>query len=83
MQRPAAPLTLVIDLAMTPAEHLIYEGILSHIPVGILQPGQSFEVETPLCFLALGRYDLHGEARHVDTLRRAGAGQLRAVVRIS
>lgn len=67
---------------MTPSEHLIYEGVLSHIPVGNLQPGQSLELETPLCFLSLGRFELRAEVRHADTVKRAGAGLLKAAVRV-
>lgn len=75
----ASSLVLTADLGFDPAEHIIYEGVLSDLPVGHLQSGESREVETPLCFLSYGRFELAAEVRALDLSyaeSRAGFGHL-------
>jgi hypothetical protein len=81
----ASPLVLTVDLNLEPAEHVIFEGIISNIPIGRLQSGESDEVETALCFLAYGRFEISAQAwvlgaTQTDTYR-GGNGHLTAVVR--
>lgn len=59
----ARPLTLTLDVAMEPADHVIHSGILSDIPVGQLQSGESRELEVPVCFAAGGVFELEAHAR--------------------
>jgi hypothetical protein len=68
---------------MEPSEHIIYEGVLSDLPIGRLESGESREVETPLCFLSYGRFEVLAEIRILGGLRigsGAGIGQLIAIV---
>jgi hypothetical protein len=39
-------------LDIDPAEHVIYEGVLSGIPLGHLEPGESRTLETAVVFLS-------------------------------
>jgi len=76
------PLVFTVDVSMEPAEHTISEGVLTDIPIGRLESGESLEVETALCFLCFGRFDIRTEVRTLGMARgsRAGTGQLTAVV---
>lgn len=74
----------MIDLDIDPADQVIYEGVLTNIPLGHLEPGESREVETAVCFLSLGRFEIRADVRILGasrSQREAGIGQLRAVVR--
>ncbi|KAA1471141.1 hypothetical protein DENSPDRAFT_775745 [Dentipellis sp. KUC8613] len=78
-----APLVLTLDFGMEPSEYVIQEGILSDVPVGRLAQGESYETETPLCFVACGRFELTAEARVLGASgddARVGFGQLHAIV---
>lgn len=77
-------MTIVIDLDIDPAEHVIYEGVLSGIPLGHLDPGESRTLETAVIFLSQGRFEVRAEARILGAPRgerSAGVGQLKADVR--
>lgn len=82
--RLGTPLALTMNLMMEPMEHIISEGVLSDIPLGRLGCGESTEVETGVCFLSLGRFQIDAEIRCVGSGSgdsAAGLGQLGAVVR--
>lgn len=69
---------------MEPGEHVINEGILSDMPIGQLEGGTSGEIETALCFLSYGQFEIGAEVRRLGSPRaegRLGIGRLRAVVR--
>jgi hypothetical protein len=73
-----------MDLVMEPSEHVVYEGVLADLAVGELNSGECREVETALCFLAHGRFEISAEVRAFQPSRvesRAGVGQLVAIVR--
>lgn len=73
-----------MDLEMEPSEHVIHEGVLSELAVGRLESGESREVETAVCFLAYGRFEISADVRAFDSPwgdTRAGLGHLVAVVR--
>jgi hypothetical protein len=79
-----SPLTLLVDLDIDPADQAIYEGVLSNIPLGYLEAGESRELEMTVGFLSQGRFEIRAEVRILGALRserRAGVGQLKAVVR--
>ncbi|KAF8077925.1 TRAPP II complex [Lyophyllum atratum] len=72
-----------MDLEMEPSEHIIYEGVLTEMAVGRLGSGESREVDTAICFLAYGHFEISAEVRSFDSPRsdtRVGVGQLIAVV---
>ncbi|TFY64017.1 hypothetical protein EVJ58_g2901 [Rhodofomes roseus] len=78
-----AELVLVANLALEPAQHTIYQGVLTGIPMGRLAPGESYETELPVAFLSRGRFDVSAEIRALnvsDTTSPVGRGDLRAVV---
>ncbi|KAF9052654.1 TRAPP II complex [Panaeolus papilionaceus] len=52
-----------MDLDISPAEYVVYEGVLSELAVGRLQAGQSREISISLCFLSLGRVDISARVR--------------------
>lgn len=69
---------------MNPSEHMLYEGVLSDIPVGKLESGEERQVEIGICFISEGRFDLRAEARligcKVDEYAKAGERSLRVFV---
>jgi hypothetical protein len=65
-------------------EHVIYNGVLSGIPLGHLEPGESQVLETAVAFLSQGRFEVRAEARILGAPRgerMAGVGVFRADVR--
>lgn len=75
--------TFTVNLALDPAQYVLYEGVLSDIPVGRLSNGQSYSFDTPLTFVSCGRFELSGvitDPRHVADSDRLGSGTLKAVV---
>ena len=69
------PLVLTADTAVDPADHVIQEGVLSDVPIGRVGTGEVHEFETPLCFVACGRFRVQVDARAVDsTMRQAKVG---------
>ncbi|KAH9926207.1 TRAPP II complex [Fomitopsis serialis] len=78
-----AELVLVANLSLEPAQHTIYQGVLTDIPMGRLAPGESYETELPVAFLSRGRFDVLTEIRALnvsDSSSPIGRGDLRAVV---
>ncbi|KAI0306435.1 TRAPP II complex [Multifurca ochricompacta] len=61
------PLVLMADTAIDPADHVIQEGVLTDIPIGRLESGEVRELETPLCFVACGRFRVQVDTRAVNT----------------
>ncbi|KAJ6630827.1 TRAPP II complex [Mycena sp. CBHHK59/15] len=74
-------LVFTVDFDFQSSQHIIYEGLLRDVPVGRLESGESREVETGLCFLAYGRYEISGEAKVVGLAESKGMGRLTAIVR--
>ena len=68
----ASDLVLTLNLELEPAQHTVYEGELVDIPVGRLAKGESYDVETPLAFLACGRFDFSAEVFALGRSRDAG-----------
>jgi hypothetical protein len=80
----SSPLVLLVSLDVDPADHIIYDGVLSNIPLGQMESGEAREVETAVCFLSQGRFEICAEVQILGALRnerKAGVGQLKAVVR--
>ncbi|KAG5727958.1 Transport protein particle subunit [Termitomyces sp. T112] len=75
----------MIDLEMEPLEHIVYEGVLNDLAVGRLESGETRELETAICFLSKGRFEISAEVRSYDVPpsdnSRAGIGHLIAIVR--
>jgi len=78
------PLVFIVDLDMTPPEHVLFEGVLSNIPLGRLEPGTSQFVETGVGFLCHGCFNIRAEVRILGAPRsgrKAGMSEITAVVR--
>ena len=76
-------LVLTADIVVDPADHAIQEGTTSGIPIGRLEPGAERELETPLCFVACGRFCVHVEAGAISAAARVakvGFATLKAAV---
>ncbi|KAH9946027.1 TRAPP II complex [Epithele typhae] len=54
-------LVLMLNLELDPEAHVVTQGELVDIPIGRLARGESYEVETPLAFIACGRFDFGAE----------------------
>ncbi|KZT26443.1 hypothetical protein NEOLEDRAFT_1062821 [Neolentinus lepideus HHB14362 ss-1] len=67
-----APLSLTLDLAMDPAEHVIHEGILNAIPIGLLRPNGSHDVDIVVCFVCGGTFNITATVRTLAALPSAG-----------
>ncbi|KAH7889670.1 TRAPP II complex [Phlebopus sp. FC_14] len=78
--------TLFMTLSLTPSpeEHVLFEGHLTDIPLGKIESGHSQVVETPICFLCTGRFEIVAEARVVGVAEedgRAGVDRLHVIIR--
>ncbi|KAI0670282.1 TRAPP II complex [Trametes maxima] len=76
-------LILTLNLGLEPSDHVVYQGELVDIPVGRLGKGDSYEVETPVAFVACGRFDFTAEVRTVGRSRESGLvgyGRMRIAV---
>ncbi|KAJ2970150.1 hypothetical protein NUW54_g12794 [Trametes sanguinea] len=76
-------LILTLNLTLEPSDHVVYQGELLDIPVGRLAKGESHEVETPVAFVACGRFDFAAEVRAVARPRESslvGHGKMRIAV---
>ncbi|KAH8106969.1 TRAPP II complex [Cristinia sonorae] len=71
----------VLDLSFQPAQHIIFEGVSSGIPISKLTNGESFEVEMPITFVSSGRFDLTSQVRRLgQPAGWIGHGHLTAIV---
>lgn len=80
----ASPLTMTLNLVSSPDEHILFEGVLTDIPLGRIETSQSQVVEIPVCFLSGGHFEIGAEARILGASEesgRAGVSRLRAMVR--
>jgi len=59
----ASSLVFAVDLETTPLEYVLHEGVLTDLPIGRLQSGESREITTSLCFLTAGRFEISAQAR--------------------
>jgi len=76
----------VINLLLSPEEHILYEGMLTGIPLGKVNCGQSRVIEVPICFLCMGQFEVGAEARILGIVGesgRAGIGWLHVIVNAS
>jgi len=74
-------LVFTVDFDFQSSPHVIFEGLLRDVPIGRLESGESREVETGLCFLAYGRFEISAEAKVVGSSENKGKGRLTAMVR--
>lgn len=68
---------------MDPIQHLIYEGISSHIPIGRLATNEAYETEIPIAFISCGRFDIFADVRTVSDATqysKVGWGHMRVMV---
>ncbi|KAJ7155939.1 TRAPP II complex [Mycena crocata] len=75
-------LVFTVDFDLQSSKHIIMEGLLRDVPIGRLESGESREIETGLCFLAYGRYEISAEAKVVGSVENKGLGRLTAMVRV-
>ncbi len=76
----ASPLTLRLNVEFEPSEHILYEGVLTGIPVGRLQSEEVHIVSIPLCFLSYGRFTLSATVFSIGENLSEGSNHLTAVV---
>lgn len=60
---------LTLNITLEPFEHVVYQGELQDIPIGRLGKGEYYEVETPVAFVACGRFDFSAEVRALERPR--------------
>ena len=65
--RLATPEIFVLDFDLHPFQHVIYEGVLTSVPIGELKQGESREVLLPICFLCSGRFDIRAQVGMIDS----------------
>lgn len=78
---PAKQVTLVLDVTISPSDHVLYERVLSGIPVGHVNGGESYKLDIPLTFIACGRFEVIATARIPDQTSSAGHGHITAFVK--
>jgi trafficking protein particle complex subunit 9 len=77
-------MVITVDLTAEPYEHVIYEGSLTDIAVGALEPSMSAKITVPICFVSCGRFEINADARIWGIMgedSKVGSGKLRADVR--
>jgi hypothetical protein len=70
-----------MDLGLEPSEHVLYGGVNQNIPIGRLEPGESRAVDTIVCFLALGCFEISAEVKLVGSELTQIAGS--AILKVS
>jgi hypothetical protein len=79
-----SPLVFTMDLEASPSEYLIYEGVLTDLPVGRLESGESKEITTSICFLTSGHFEISGLIRGfggTETDSRVARTHITAILR--
>ncbi|KAG6900876.1 hypothetical protein C0993_009994 [Termitomyces sp. T159_Od127] len=75
----------IMDMDLEPSDHVVFEGVLSELAVGRLESGETREIDTAICFLSKGRFEISAEVRSYEIpwsdTSRAGIGHLIAIVR--
>ncbi|KAK7054867.1 hypothetical protein VNI00_003330 [Paramarasmius palmivorus] len=67
-------LVCTLDLQIEPSEHILHDGALYDIPVGRLDSNESRELDTTLCFLSHGRFEVRGAVKVVGSPHLLGNG---------
>ncbi|KZV90255.1 hypothetical protein EXIGLDRAFT_649508, partial [Exidia glandulosa HHB12029] len=80
-----APQVLALSLALSPADYVLSDGILSDIPLGRIESGATGSIDVGLCFVSSGNFDVVAEARRISGpqsygFETAGLGELRVSV---
>jgi len=71
----------VMNLNMEPSDDILYEGVIQDVPLGRLEPGASREIDTIVCFLAHGYFEVLAEVRLVEAGQvKAGIGYLKVTL---
>ncbi|KAK2466897.1 hypothetical protein APHAL10511_001155 [Amanita phalloides] len=75
----SSPSVFVMNLRLEPSEDILYEGVIQNVTLGRLEPGASRKVDTIICFLAYGHFEVLAEVRSVgpDKVSKAGVGHLK------
>lgn len=73
-------MTLTVNILLDPAQHILYEGVLSDIPIGHLEVGESHEFELPVAFVSCGAFEIAAEANGPQGRSRLARSQLRVAV---
>lgn len=69
------------DFTVEPAEYVVHEGIMSDLPVGRLNSGESTDITMTLCFHTFGDYELSVEVQSFGTPEtRVARSHITAVV---
>ncbi|KAG1715705.1 hypothetical protein ID866_1468 [Astraeus odoratus] len=80
----SSALIIMINLSLSPEDHVLFEGTLTDIPLGRIDSGKSKNVDVPLCFLCAGQFEVSAEARKVGVGENIGGqtpvGWTRAIV---
>lgn len=77
-------LAMAVTLLPSSEEKILFEGVLTNIPVGTVEGGQSKAIEIPLCFLCSGKFEIGAEARILGARRESQwAGVSRSCVVVS
>ena len=77
-------MNLTVTLSMEPAAHILFEGVLTDIPIGRLDATQSKVFELPISLVSCGRFEISADAFRFEATRkrsRQARSRLRAVVR--
>jgi len=74
--RNASPTNLVLTASMffEPEKHVIYQGVLQGIPLGEVQSDEIRELETAICFVSCGRFQLRTQIEILGAPRGESAG---------
>jgi hypothetical protein len=77
----AFPVVFTADFSVEPAEYVVHEGIMSDLPVGRLQSGETKDVTMTLCFHTFGHFELSVQVQSFGTTEnRVATSHITAIV---
>jgi len=79
-----SPVVLTANLFFEPLKHVIFHGTSMNIPIGRIEGGHEGELQTPVCFVSCGKFELRAEIHVFDASQDEGIigkGRLVAIVK--
>jgi len=82
--RNVSPANLIFTASMffEPEKHVIYQGVLQGVPLGEVHSGETRKLETAICFVSCGRFELRAQVEILGAPHGelAGSGHITVLV---
>lgn len=77
-------LIISLNITITPGEYVLFDGMMSNVPVGRMESGATRHMDFGICFVTEGLFDVRATVAIVtqrgSTTSRTGEGGLRVLV---